>query len=52
MVFDKNGLSTRVVQSLGGWETPDMVSHYAASLTFDDALELYHKVNSNSSNNN
>ena len=23
------------------WETPDMVSHYAASLTFDDALKIY-----------
>ncbi len=41
----KSGLSNKVIQSLGGWETPDMVSHYAASLTFDDALELYHKVN-------
>jgi site-specific recombinase XerD len=34
----KSGLSNKVIQSLGGWETPDMVSHYAASLTFDDAL--------------
>ncbi len=41
----KSGLSNKVIQSLGGWETPDMVSHYAASLTFDDALELYNKVN-------
>ena len=46
----KSGLSNKVIQSLGGWETPDMVSHYAASLTFDDALALYHKVNGNSSN--
>ena len=45
----KSGLSNKVIQSLGGWETPDMVSHYAASLTFDDALELYHKINDNSS---
>ncbi len=37
----KSGLSNKVIQSLGGWETPDMVSHYAASLTFDDALKLY-----------
>ncbi|MFC2015297.1 tyrosine-type recombinase/integrase [Chloroflexota bacterium] len=43
----KLGLSNKVIQSLGGWETPDMVSHYAASLTFDDALELYHKANGN-----
>ncbi|MFC1873304.1 tyrosine-type recombinase/integrase [Chloroflexota bacterium] len=42
----KSGLSNKVIQSLGGWETADMVSHYAASLTFEDALELYHKVNS------
>ncbi len=41
----KSGLSTKVIQSLGGWLEPDMVSHYAASLTFDDALELYNKVN-------
>ncbi len=37
----KLGLSNKVIQSLGGWETPDMVSHYAASLTFDDALKIY-----------
>ena len=42
----KSGLSNKVIQSLGGWESPDMVSHYAASLTFDDALELYHRANS------
>jgi integrase/recombinase XerD len=41
----KLGLSNKVIQSLGGWETPDMVSHYAASLTFDDALKLYKVVN-------
>jgi site-specific recombinase XerD len=40
----KLGLSNKVIQSLGGWETPDMVSHYAASLTFDDALKLYKVV--------
>ncbi len=32
----KSGLSNKVIQSLGGWGTPDMVSHYAASLTFED----------------
>lgn len=37
----KLGLSNKVIQSLGGWETPDMVSHYAASLTFEDALKTY-----------
>jgi integrase/recombinase XerD len=41
----KSGLSNKVIQSLGGWESPDMVSHYAASLTFDDALKLYKVVN-------
>jgi site-specific recombinase XerD len=41
----KSGLSNKVIQSLGGWETPDMVSHYAASLTFDDALKIYKTVN-------
>ena len=45
----KSGLSNKVIQTLGGWESPDMVSHYAASLTFEDALELYHKVNGDSS---
>ena len=37
----KHGLSNKVIQSLGGWETPDMVSHYAASLSFDYALKIY-----------
>lgn len=41
----KSGLSTRVVQALGGWETLDMVEHYSKSLTFDDALSIYHRVN-------
>ncbi|MFC2015222.1 tyrosine-type recombinase/integrase [Chloroflexota bacterium] len=41
----KSGLSNKVIQSLGGWETPDMVSHYAASLTFEDALDVYKSVN-------
>ena len=41
----KLGLSNKVIQSLGGWETPDMVSHYAASLTLDDALGIYKVVN-------
>ena len=41
----KLGLSNKVIQSLGGWETPDMVSHYAQSLTFDEALSLYQQIN-------
>ena len=42
----KAGLSTRVVQALGGWEQISMVEHYSKSLTFDDALQLYKQVNS------
>jgi len=42
----KSGLSNKVIQALGGWETPNMVSHYAASLTFDDALSIYKAMNS------
>jgi site-specific recombinase XerD len=43
----KSGLSNKVIQTLGGWETPDMVSHYAASLTFEDAFKVYKAVNTN-----
>ena len=45
----KSGLSNKVIQALGGWESPDMVSHYAASLTFDDALEIYRCLGSSRS---
>ncbi|MFC1924783.1 tyrosine-type recombinase/integrase, partial [Chloroflexota bacterium] len=45
----KSGLSNKVIQSLGGWETPNMVSHYAASLTFEEALKLYKTVNTDAS---
>jgi site-specific recombinase XerD len=41
----KSGLSTRVVQALGGWETIAMVERYSKSLDFDDALQLYKQVN-------
>jgi site-specific recombinase XerD len=41
----KSGLSTRVVQALGGWETIAMVERYSKSLTFDNALQLYKQVN-------
>ena len=41
----KSGLSNKVIQSLGGWESPDMVSHYAQSLTFDEALKIYKSMN-------
>ncbi|MFC2003452.1 tyrosine-type recombinase/integrase, partial [Chloroflexota bacterium] len=43
----KSGLSNKVIQALGGWESPSMVSHYAQSLTFEEALSLYKSVNSN-----
>jgi len=46
----KSGLSTRVVQALGGWEQLTMVEHYSKSLTFDDALDVYHKVNMHANN--
>ncbi len=41
----KSGLSNKVIQSLGGWESPEMVSHYAQSLSFEDALNIYRSVN-------
>jgi site-specific recombinase XerD len=37
----KSGLSTRVVQALGGWETIAMVERYSKSLSFEDSLRLY-----------
>ena len=42
----KSGLSTRVVQSLGGWESIAMVERYTRSLDFHDALQVYRAVNS------
>jgi site-specific recombinase XerD len=41
----KSGLSTRVVQALGGWETISMVERYSKSLSFDEALDLYNHKN-------
>jgi len=41
----KSGLSTRVVQALGGWESIAMVERYARSLDFNDALQVYRAVN-------
>jgi integrase/recombinase XerD len=43
----KLGLSNKVIQSLGGWESPSMVSHYAQSLTFEEALAIYKAQNNN-----
>jgi integrase/recombinase XerC/integrase/recombinase XerD len=42
----KSGLSTRIVQSLGGWESIIMVERYSRSLSFEDALQVYQSVNS------
>ena len=41
----QRGLSTRVVQALGGWDLITMVERYSTNLQFDDALELYKQVN-------
>jgi len=40
----KSGLSTRVVQTLGGWESIAMVERYTKSLDFHDALPVYRAV--------
>jgi site-specific recombinase XerD len=40
----KSGLSTRVVQTLGGWETITMVERYSKSLSFEEALGLYQQT--------
>jgi len=41
----KDGLSTRIVQALGGWDTISMVENYSKSLGFDEALSLYRQIN-------
>ena len=41
----KSGLSTRIVQALGSWESIVMVERYSRSLSFDDALQVYRNVN-------
>jgi len=41
----KSGLSTRIVQALGGCENIAMVERYSKSLSFGDALKLYKQVN-------
>ena len=41
----KSGLSTRVVQALGGWEQISMVEKYSKSLNFDEAMNLYRQPN-------
>ncbi len=44
----KAGLSTRVVQTLGGWENIAMVERYSKSLSFEDALDVYRSLNGSS----
>ena len=39
----KQGLSTRVVQSLGGWNSIAMVETYSKQLSKEDALDMYSK---------
>jgi site-specific recombinase XerD len=41
----KSGLSTRIVQALGGWQSISMVEGYSRSLSFEDALQVYQSVN-------
>ena len=41
----KSGLSTCIVQALGGWESIVMLERYSKSWSFDDALQLYRQVN-------
>jgi len=41
----KSGLSTRIVQALGGWESIIMVERYSRSLSFEDALKVHKSVN-------
>lgn len=42
----RKGLSTLSIMHLGRWSSLDMVEQYTRSLTFDDCLESYQKVNS------
>jgi integrase/recombinase XerC len=44
----RKGLSTLSIMHLGRWSSLDMVQRYTKSITFDDCLELYQKVNSQS----
>jgi len=39
----KEGLPTLVVKALGNWQSLDMVEHYTANLSFDEALEAYQR---------
>ncbi|MFC1979423.1 tyrosine-type recombinase/integrase [Chloroflexota bacterium] len=41
----RKGLSTLDIMHLGGWEDLSIVLRYTRSITFDDCLSHYHKVN-------
>jgi integrase len=41
----KRGLSTLSIMNLGRWSSLDMVTRYTRSITFDDCLEQYRRVN-------
>ena len=41
----KSGLSTRIVQSPGGWKSIVIVERYSGSLSFEDTLQVYHNLN-------
>ena len=41
----RKGLSTLDIMHLGGWEDLDMVLKYTRSITFEDCLKHYQKVN-------
>jgi site-specific recombinase XerD len=41
----KSGISTRIVQALGDWESIVMVKRHSKLLSFDDALQLCKKAN-------
>jgi len=43
--LQKKGLSTLSIMHLGRWSSLHMVTRYTRSITFDDCLELYRKVN-------
>jgi hypothetical protein len=50
-VFNSGGKiqkSNKGIQILRDWETPNIVNHYAASITFEDALKRYDQANFNS----
>jgi hypothetical protein len=41
----KSGPRGKAIQASGTWEGSDIVTHYAASLTFDESSNVYKVVN-------